>query len=393
VPKKRSAAGRFPDWLLPVAIAVCLCIPRLTLGYFWDDYTFLSNVQRGSLVDFLPFPQAVFYRPLSRGVSFLLLFLLGPVGNIAGHLPGFGGITLAEWTHQQFDTTVSWKDVEWIRSIWPGKLVLKGILDPEDAREALKTGADAVVVSNHGGRQLDGAPSTIAALPKIADAIGGQKEILIDSGIRTGQDIFRALALGEAYRVAVTMGWEQSPDAALKEADALAHKALSLSDEDVRAHSLLGLIQIYYGRYEQALAELDRATAINPNDADAVAGRGTVLCWSGRTEEGSRELEAARRIDPALHRFVLGLAYYLTGKYDAAIEVLSRNLSERPDASHSGAVLAASYRQQGRGEEAARAVATVRRFDPAFEVGAFGAQLQKPADRERLREGLRKAGL
>ena len=91
---------------------------------------------------------------------------------------------------------MSWKDVEWIRSIWPGKLVLKGILDPEDAREALKTGADGVVVSNHGGRQLDGAPSTIAALPKVADAIGGQKEILLDSGVRTGQDIFRALALG-----------------------------------------------------------------------------------------------------------------------------------------------------------------------------------------------------
>jgi L-lactate dehydrogenase (cytochrome) len=117
-------------------------------------------------------------------------------GNIAGHLPGFGGITLAEWTHKQFDTTVSWKDVEWMRSIWPGKLVLKGILDPEDAREALKTGADAIVVSNHGGRQLDGAPSTIAALPKIAEAIGGQREILLDSGVRTGQDIFRALALG-----------------------------------------------------------------------------------------------------------------------------------------------------------------------------------------------------
>jgi L-lactate dehydrogenase (cytochrome) len=116
--------------------------------------------------------------------------------NIDGHLPGFGGITLAEWTHSQFDVTVSWKDVEWIRSIWPGKLVLKGILDPEDAREALKTGADGIVVSNHGGRQLDGAPSTIAALPKVAEAIGGQKEVLIDSGIRTGQDIFRALALG-----------------------------------------------------------------------------------------------------------------------------------------------------------------------------------------------------
>jgi L-lactate dehydrogenase (cytochrome) len=116
--------------------------------------------------------------------------------NIDGHLPGFGGATLAEWTQSQFDQTVSWKDVEWIRSIFPGKLVLKGILDPDDAREALKTGADGIVVSNHGGRQLDGAPSTISALPKVADAIGGQKEILFDSGVRTGQDMFRALALG-----------------------------------------------------------------------------------------------------------------------------------------------------------------------------------------------------
>jgi L-lactate dehydrogenase (cytochrome) len=116
--------------------------------------------------------------------------------NIDGHLPGFGGTTLAEWTQSQFDQTVSWKDVEWIRSIFPGKLVLKGILDPDDAREALKTGADGIVVSNHGGRQLDGAPSTISALPKVADAIGGQKEILFDSGVRTGQDMFRALALG-----------------------------------------------------------------------------------------------------------------------------------------------------------------------------------------------------
>ena len=116
--------------------------------------------------------------------------------NIDGHLPGFSGTTLAEWTQSQFDQTVSWKDVEWIRSIFPGKLVLKGILDPDDAREALKTGADGIVVSNHGGRQLDGAPSTISALPKVADAIGGQKEILFDSGVRTGQDMFRALALG-----------------------------------------------------------------------------------------------------------------------------------------------------------------------------------------------------
>src|SRR4029079_13570988 len=110
--------------------------------------------------------------------------------------PGFGGMRSPRGTTSQFDVTVSWKDVAWIRSIWPRKLVLKGILDPEDAREALKTGADGFVVSNQCGRQLDGAPSTIAALPKVAEAIGGQKEVLIDSGIRTGQDIFRARALG-----------------------------------------------------------------------------------------------------------------------------------------------------------------------------------------------------
>jgi adenylate cyclase len=201
--------------------------------------------------------------------------------------------------------------------------------------------------------------------------------------------------LGETYRVAVTMGWVQSPEAALKEADALAHKALSLNDSDVRAHVLLGQIHIYYGRYEQALAELDRATAINPNDADAVAGRGAVLVWSGRTGEGITSLEMARRLDPALNifnRFALALAYYLSGKYDPAIELLTRNLSETPEASYNGAVLAASYAQQDRSEDAARAVEMVRRSDPAFDAAAFGTQLQKPADRERVREGLRKAG-
>jgi adenylate cyclase len=201
--------------------------------------------------------------------------------------------------------------------------------------------------------------------------------------------------LGETYRVAVTMGWVQSPEAALKEAEALAHKALSLDDLDVRAHVLLGQLHIYYGRYEQALAELDRATAINPNDADAVAGRGAVLVWSGRTGEGITSLEMARRLDPALNifnRFALALAYYLSGKYDPAIELLTRNLSETPEASYNSAVLAASYAQQDRNDDAARAVEMVRRSDPAFDAAAFGTQLQKPADRERVREGLRKAG-
>ncbi|HEU0083503.1 MAG TPA: alpha-hydroxy acid oxidase [Bradyrhizobium sp.] len=118
-------------------------------------------------------------------------------GNLMGHLKGAEDITaLSVWINSQFDTSLNWKDVEWIRSIWPGKLVLKGILDVEDANEAAKTGAQALVVSNHGGRQLDGAPSSAEMLPKIADAVGAQMEIMFDGGIRSGQDVVRALALG-----------------------------------------------------------------------------------------------------------------------------------------------------------------------------------------------------
>jgi L-lactate dehydrogenase (cytochrome) len=118
-------------------------------------------------------------------------------GNLMGHLKGTEDITaLSVWINSQFDTSLNWKDVEWIRSIWPGKLVLKGILDVEDAHEAAKSGAQALVVSNHGGRQLDGAPSSAEMLPKIADAVGGQIEVMFDGGIRSGQDVMRALALG-----------------------------------------------------------------------------------------------------------------------------------------------------------------------------------------------------
>ena len=118
-------------------------------------------------------------------------------GNLVGHLKGTDDITaLSTWISSQFDTTLNWKDVDWIRSIWPGKLVLKGILDVEDAEIAAKSGAQAIVVSNHGGRQLDGAPSSIEVLPEIVDSVGSQIEILFDGGIRSGQDVMRALALG-----------------------------------------------------------------------------------------------------------------------------------------------------------------------------------------------------
>jgi L-lactate dehydrogenase (cytochrome) len=118
-------------------------------------------------------------------------------GNLAGQVRGTENVTtLSKWISAQFDPALSWKDVEWIAGLWPGKLVLKGILDLDDARIAAKTGAAALVVSNHGGRQLDGAPSSIAALPPIVDALGSDIEIWFDGGIRSGQDVLRALALG-----------------------------------------------------------------------------------------------------------------------------------------------------------------------------------------------------
>jgi L-lactate dehydrogenase (cytochrome) len=118
-------------------------------------------------------------------------------GNIVGHATSVSDMSsLSSWTSQQFDPALSWADVEWIKKRWGGKLIIKGIMDPEDARLAVASGADALVVSNHGGRQLDGAQSSIGALPAIVDAVGKQIEVHMDGGIRSGQDVIRALALG-----------------------------------------------------------------------------------------------------------------------------------------------------------------------------------------------------
>ena len=118
-------------------------------------------------------------------------------GNIVGHVKGVADMSsLGSWTADQFDPSLNWNDVEWIKKRWGGKLILKGIMEAEDARLAAETGADALIVSNHGGRQLDGAPATIDALPSIAQAAGKDIEVWLDSGIRSGQDVLKARALG-----------------------------------------------------------------------------------------------------------------------------------------------------------------------------------------------------
>jgi L-lactate dehydrogenase (cytochrome) len=118
-------------------------------------------------------------------------------GNIVGHADGVGDLgSLSEWTQRQFDPKLSWNDVEWIKNRWGGKLIVKGVMDVEDARLAVLSGADALIVSNHGGRQLDGAPASIEALPAIAAAVGDRIEVHFDGGIRSGQDVLKAVALG-----------------------------------------------------------------------------------------------------------------------------------------------------------------------------------------------------
>jgi L-lactate dehydrogenase (cytochrome) len=117
--------------------------------------------------------------------------------NVVGHVKDVSSLSsLSAWSASQLDPTLTWDDVQWIKERWGGKLILKGIMDAEDAEIAVRSGADAIIVSNHGGRQLDGAPSSIAALAPIARAVGDKIEVLMDGGIRTGQDVIKAIALG-----------------------------------------------------------------------------------------------------------------------------------------------------------------------------------------------------
>jgi L-lactate dehydrogenase (cytochrome) len=147
--------------------------PRLTFGTF---------------MDVLFKPSWVLNVLLSKRKSF---------GNLEGRIPNADNLTtLSQWIAGQFDPTLTWKDVEWVKKLWGGKLILKGILDAEDAKIASSAGVDAIVVSNHGGRQLDGAVSSIRALPEVVDAVAVRTEVLFDGGVRSGQDVLKALALG-----------------------------------------------------------------------------------------------------------------------------------------------------------------------------------------------------
>ena len=203
-------------------------------------------------------------------------------------------------------------------------------------------------------------------------------------------------ALAETYFIAVSMGWAESPTAFLSRAEEMASKALSLNDADVRARIILGRIHIFYHRYEQATAEIDRAIAANPSDALGLAGRGNILMWSGQTDAAMETLELAQRIDPDLNvmdRFALSLAYYLARRYDAAIDQAERDLRKTAGANSSRILLAAAYAQQNRTEDAARVVAMIRRVDPTFDPQVFGTKLLNAVDLEHLRDGLRKAGI
>jgi L-lactate dehydrogenase (cytochrome) len=163
-------------------------------------------------------------------------------GNLSDAVPGARNLDgFKAWVDSQFDPTVTWADIEWLRGLWQGQLILKGILDVEDAREAVRVGADGIVVSNHGGRQLDGVASTAAKLPAIAAAVGTQLEILVDGGVRSGVDVFRALALG-AHGVMIGRPWIWALAAAGQQG--VSHLLTSWQQELRMAMTLTGVTRI-----------------------------------------------------------------------------------------------------------------------------------------------------
>jgi L-lactate dehydrogenase (cytochrome) len=176
-------------------------------------------------------------------------------GNLEKAVPGAASPTdFSAWVDSQFDPSVTWDDLDWVRRHWPGRLVLKGILDPEDARQAADRGMDGIVVSNHGGRQLDDTPSTIRALGPVVDAVGDRLEVLVDGGIRSGLDVVKAVALG-ARACLVGRAWAWSVAAAGEQG--VAHALAVIRDELRVALSLTGVTDV---------ADLDRSALVGPTD-------------------------------------------------------------------------------------------------------------------------------
>jgi len=204
-------------------------------------------------------------KKLARGLDFALhpawlrnvAFAGKPLtfGNLEKAVPGASTPgAFREWVDGQFDPSVTWDDLAWVRENWVGKLVLKGILDPQDAREAVARGADAVIVSNHGGRQLDDVPSTITALPAIVDAVGDRAEVLVDGGIRSGLDVVKALALG-ARACLIGRPWAYA--VAARGERGVAHMLRILSSELEVALGLTGVTDV---------RELSRSALVNDGD-------------------------------------------------------------------------------------------------------------------------------
>jgi L-lactate dehydrogenase (cytochrome) len=194
--------------VLTVDLAVVGARHRDTRNAMVGDPSTLAQIRRG--IDLAAHPSwiadvAIKGKPLT-------------FGNLEKAVPDAGvPQDFKDWVDAQFDPSVTWQDIAWVRRHWDGKLVVKGILDPEDARKAADAGADAVVVSNHGGRQLDAVPSTALALPAVVDAIGDQVEVLADGGVRTGLDVVkfmsmgaRAVMLGRAWAWALGAGGESA---------------------------------------------------------------------------------------------------------------------------------------------------------------------------------------
>jgi adenylate cyclase len=204
------------------------------------------------------------------------------------------------------------------------------------------------------------------------------------------------VGLGKTHRNACLLGWAEVPAQAWQQTKALAQKAINIDESDAAAHGLLGEVYCYWGEYDLAIRELDRALELNPNDWKSYVDRGRVMLWSSQPDEAIKSLETAFRFNPNAHYsqlMLLGLAYYLKERYDESIRTLERGVGRKPDSVWNHVVLAAAYSQTGRFEEAERSANMVLRLHPFFEVDAFGTVFRNPADRAHLAEGLRKAGL